>query len=182
MKQGDGCFKKFCLTLLDLYLLIASSFIILIIILLGLFILYKNIIFMIILAGVLVFMSVYIIFCGFALVFKGADLFKKRTLLGYIFGYLGGFLGIVVIFSTLYTLSHAFQLGSLTINDPKFEMIKGFKELYFASLSFLSMNFGEIIPQKFDRILVTLNVLVGTLYSVVYVGYIFMSQTSRKRK
>jgi hypothetical protein len=182
MVKSKWTFKKFCLSLYEKYLVIASTFLVLLIVLLiSLTYNPKDIIILVLLLILVISMVIYLVFCGLGLIFRGDKLFRKRKLWAYVVGYLQGFLGIIVIFTTIYILLGALKLGSFTITDTNFNLTSGFKEMYFTALSFYSMGFGEMIPEGWNKLISVFNVIVGSVYSVVYIGFIFMSQTSKKK-
>lgn len=127
---------------------------------------------------------VYLILSALGLLFYGHDLLKKRELWAYIAGYLYGYVGIIAIFSILFLVTETLGLGhfdySATLN-----LKSGMRELYFSSLTFFSTNLGDITPIGWHKLIAVFNAVVGTLYSVIYIGHIFISNakpTTKKNK
>jgi potassium channel LctB len=126
--------------------------------------------------------SFYLLLSGVAFIYKGWLLFfdKKKSFPRLLFGYFSCVLGFVVIFSVIYISFTVLNLGYLSYGNctatfNKELLLSGkitpltdwVSMVYFSSITFFSVGYGDICPVGAHRIVSIFNAMAGHIFTAI---------------
>ncbi|MFA5857172.1 MAG: ion channel [Candidatus Pacearchaeota archaeon] len=118
-------------------------------------------------------------------------LLNPENLLALILSYAIFILGVLIFFSTLYSISENIGLGYLKYgmcsDDFQTSMISADSFLsrnyfYFSAITFFSVGYGDICPMGFAKMISIMNAFTGHLVNVVLVALILNNYLRKKEE
>ena len=124
---------------------------------------------------VLIIAAVFILLYSMGTIIRLKELLRSKNIVTFILSYTAFIMAIIFLFS-----------GAYLTNDSMFtengrEKTLTFEEtVYFSIITFTTVGYGDISPRGINRIIASIESLIGVILNIAFVGY--MLATSRFRK
>lgn len=116
-----------------------------------------------------IFLTLYILVNYFYCFYQDIEINHKMKLSVFIRGIILIIWGTILWFATIYITNSEFGIGIINYNGLEY-VINFFEAIYYSSVTFFSLGYGDFAPTGLSRFFSILEVFIGQILIITFIG------------